>query len=153
MSKIKDNVISVITGPDFTSASNALVSFVEGMTSPEILSAAPIASLLKLFKAFAVIVLDLLHTVLDGVIEIFQFTAQAISQIFNAPVDNPAIKLIYWTITGGDTLSWGSLCAFVIAIPHTILCKIITGVAPYGPSEEVEGFMSAHDGKKFSSRI
>ena len=123
------------------------------MTSPEILSGAPIAPLLKLFKAFALIVLDLLHAILDSVIEMFWFTAQAMGQIFNATVDNPVIQLIYWTVTGGDTLSWGSLCAFVIAIPHTILCKIITNVAPYGPSVEGEGLMSLHDGKKFPLKI
>ncbi|RSH85330.1 hypothetical protein EHS25_004726 [Saitozyma podzolica] len=138
LTRIKTNFTSVLMGPDFKAALDALVSFAESIVSPAILSGEPIAALLRLFKSFALIVLDLMHTVLDGLLEVFRFAAVALDQIFNAAVDNPAIQAIYWAVTGGDTLSWESLCAFVMAIPHTILYKIIMGKAPY-PSSATGG--------------
>ena len=153
ISKIKNSIASVFSGPDFQAALHALSSFAESVTSPAILSGEPIAALLRLFKAFALIVLDLLHSVLESLIDVFQFAAQSVAHLFDAPVDNPAIQLIYYAVTGGDTLSWGGLCAFVIAIPHTILCKLINGVAPYGQSVEGEGLGDAHDGENTPTAV
>lgn len=143
--KFEAAIESVFSGPVFQEALDGLSDFMSSIVSADILNGQPVAAILKLVKAFAIIVLDLIQAALDALLDIFRFAVQSINELFNAEVDIPAIQLIYEAITLGDTVTWGQLCSMVIAIPHTIIWKLITGSAPYG--DDAGRPLDDHDSK------
>jgi len=142
--KIQAAVENAFKGPTFQSALDGLTELMSSIVSTDILSGQPVAAILKLVKAFAIIIIDLVQEVLDALMDVFRYAVQSINQIFNADVDNPAIQLIYEAITLGDTVTWAQLCTMAVAIPHTIIWKLITGHAPYG--EDAHKTLDEHDG-------
>lgn len=147
MTNIETAIQDAFSSTEFQSAWDSMVSLVESMVSLDVFNGTLVAELLQVFKSFAKVILDLVHTVLDSFLDMFRFAAQSLHQVFNAAVDNPAIQLLYEMVTQGDTLTWSSLCALVIAIPHTILYKLITGQAPYSSPSDDKSQSSSHDGK------
>ena len=74
----------------------------------------------------AITFVDLVKNIVEGIVKIFRDVILWIKQLGTATIQIPIFSALYKDITGADLSVFDAIC-LVIAIPATILAKVVTG--------------------------
>lgn len=100
------------------------------------------AALLKVVEGLVSLTLEGLGAVLKAVFDAVKTLLDCLKAVFNKEIRVPFFSELYQFMTG-DTLTLMNLASFVMAVPVTIIYKIIGGKAPFDNEGEVHDF-TAH---------
>lgn len=127
---IVTNLLSQSTQDDFEPATIALSTLLNDVSPSSILDTKTIADLIDAVKALAILSLDLLQDLVNAILELFKFMARKIVQVFSTSVDIVGISSLYEHLMDEDCTVPG-MCSLAVAVPFTIIYKLITGQAPF----------------------
>ncbi|KAG9197539.1 hypothetical protein G6514_001495 [Epicoccum nigrum] len=109
-----------------------------------------------IFKRLVGILADLslktARNILVKLIDVIRIVSDLILDFLDAPADIPVISWVYKLVTGND-LTLIDLMCFVAAIPTTIICKVISGKAPFPDDRHTEALIEAQDFETFKSHF
>ncbi len=120
---------------DAQAAAQALEDFVSTILSRGIFDATTFASLLNVFRAISKVALDIFQSFLQAVIKLFKFTASKVSQLFTQEISIPGISWI-WEQIMDEPMTVQSVYSLALAIPFTLMYKIITGKVPFANDDQ-----------------
>jgi hypothetical protein len=99
----------------------------------------------RLFGIIADLVVESMTNLVVTAIEILETVIKGVGDFLNATLDIPVISWMYNLITGDD-LSFMDLACLILAIPTTIIYKIVSGGnAPFPDNSETAQLISAPD--------
>ncbi|MDD5035287.1 MAG: hypothetical protein PHE55_11085, partial [Methylococcaceae bacterium] len=103
-----------------------------------------IKGVLSLVETLALAVLDTVRVVLDAVLDAAAALLEAIWSTLNETWDIPFISDLYKTYVSGNELTMLDVIALLIAVPTTVLYKILRGTAPFpeGDQNGIANFQS-----------
>lgn len=107
---------------------------VEILTDPQAARTTGLATLLGDLQNLLVNIVQLGQDASDALFGLVEGVVSLIQAALNASIDIPLISDFYKWITG-DSLTILDLFSLIVAIPVTIIYKVITGHAPYSSSE------------------
>ncbi|TDL13694.1 hypothetical protein BD410DRAFT_797551 [Rickenella mellea] len=115
---------------DFNAAVSDFTNLFTSFSNRSTADGTPFDNILDATKHMVFCALDLLETLVlvfeKAAAEAFKFFAE----LLNAPIDLPIISPIFKFITGTDLTCINAIC-YSIAIPFTLLYKLITGQKPF----------------------
>jgi hypothetical protein len=127
---IVTNLLSQSTQDDVEPATVALSTLLDDVSSRSIFDTRTIADLIDAVKALAILSLDILQDLVNAILELFKFMALSIVQVFSTPVDIVGIRSLSEYLMDKDCTVAG-MCSLAVAVPFTIIYKLITGQAPF----------------------
>ncbi|MBK8256444.1 MAG: hypothetical protein IPK82_27720 [Polyangiaceae bacterium] len=102
-----------------------------------------VQALLRVVQGLAKVMLAGVQAVVDAVLQLVQSFLNGIIALLNDKWDIPFVTTFYSWITGGSDLTLLDLLSLVVAIPSTILFKILKGAAPFPDQASVEQFKAS----------
>ncbi|KIM93327.1 hypothetical protein OIDMADRAFT_35822 [Oidiodendron maius Zn] len=128
---------------DAQAAAQALEDFVSTILSRGIFDATTFASLLNVCRAISKVALDIFQSFLQALIKLFKFTASKVSQLFTQEISIPGISWI-WEQIMDEPMTIQSVYSLALAIPFTLMYKIITGKVPFANDVGMDPEDDAH---------
>ncbi|MFV3406424.1 hypothetical protein ACNFIC_21100 [Pseudomonas sp. NY15463] len=132
---------------DFTESSQA---FAQALAYLQDLGSAPDEIFRKLLAALMSVVEGVLQAVLSGVQAVIDALLKTVAtliaglkQLMNAKWNIPFVSDLYRFITNGSDLTTLDLMALVLAVPGTILFKVMQNAAPFPDQASVSRFKAA----------
>ncbi len=111
----------------------ALTNFSQLFTSSTGFAGQALADVLGIIRDLAELVIQLANDVADAFLSLLQTVLDGVLDFLTAPLDIPFVSQFYKLIAG-DQLSPLSLMSLVVAVPTTIVYKILTGGSVPGGS-------------------
>ncbi|KAH7106508.1 hypothetical protein BKA62DRAFT_687338 [Auriculariales sp. MPI-PUGE-AT-0066] len=118
---------------DFNNACNDFIALFVSLVDRSAADGTAWNHFIDLMKDAVFVVIDIIETL---VLVFEQLAAEAFKfffELFNAPVELPIVSLIFKKVTGTDLSIINSVC-YSLAVPFTIIFKIITGRTPFAQS-------------------
>ena len=107
-----------------------------------------LSAVLSLVKGLLVTGLGVIDVVISTVFEFVLAAIDLLQVALNATLDIPVLSALYRTITGGRELSAISLLALLVAVPATVISKLVLGRAPFQNAVAAGQSTAADDKKK-----
>ncbi|KAF8803102.1 hypothetical protein BYT27DRAFT_6743633 [Phlegmacium glaucopus] len=128
-----NNLTATGISDDLSGALQSASDFFSTLTSRGVLDGLTFESLAQVISSVVVLLLDLLEAVIDTLVDVLVQALKIFKDIVDTPIDIPLISRIFKDIIGLD-LTLFNLIAVPMAVPATILYKIIMGEAPFPQS-------------------
>ncbi len=90
-----------------------------------------LAGLLEIIKGIAEFSIDVVGALAHDLFEIMKAVLGELEDVLTTPWHIPFISDLYAHITGGEELTFLNLISWLMAIPATVVSKILTGKAPF----------------------
>ncbi|KAJ7430440.1 hypothetical protein B0H11DRAFT_942767 [Mycena galericulata] len=97
-------------------------------------------------------ILKILRKIADGIIDLVAVFTTLAQKLMNAPIDIPLLSPLYRWISGGNDLTALDAMALLIAIPTTVLFKLITGKKPSEGLGDLSQFLQDYSAPKVRGR-
>lgn len=131
---------SVQNDPAFTQA----LDYMKNLGgSPDQIFAQLLSALLRVMQGLANAMLSGVQAVVDGVLQLVQSFMTTLKEQFTADWNIPFVTQFYSWLTNGSQLSLGDLFALILAIPSTIIYKVLYGKAPFPDQQSVDAFKAS----------
>jgi outer membrane protein assembly factor BamB len=115
------------------SAVNELITVI---SDPNQVSGASLATLLGNLENLLLSLVQLAEDATDAFFTLVQLVVGLVQTALNATIDIPLVSDLYSWITGGDSLTILDLFCLIVAVPTTVVYKVITGQAPFSTSAD-----------------
>jgi hypothetical protein len=108
----------------------AVDDLVTALMQPGGASGAQLEDLLTKLEKLLLQLVALAKDAVDDFFTLLNAVIEAIQALLDATIDIPLVSWLYQKLTG-DELSLMDLFSLILAVPVTVMCKAITGQAPY----------------------
>ncbi len=98
----------------------------------------------KLVAIIGDLLLNTVENILDEALRVVEILAKGVLAAFEAPISIPILSDLYRDITGND-LSMLDLVCLVVAIPVTLIYKLVTNEAPFPDNATTQALINAQD--------
>jgi hypothetical protein len=124
-----------IMGSTFTQDSQQLLNVItETIANPSEFFDFVILTFLEAAKDLTLFIVDVIEAVIETILQVVEDAFTALQNMINAPIDIPVISWLWQNvITDGDELTILDLFCLIVAVPTTILYKIIFGGSEASP--------------------
>lgn len=99
----------------------------------------------RILGVLSKIVLNTVENVILSILEILKIMVKSAVGVLDATIRIPVISKVYKTITGGSELSFLDLVCLVVAIPTTIVYKVLNNAPPFGDTPFTAAVIKAPD--------
>jgi hypothetical protein len=132
-----DSLLSMLvtdkTKTDFANAIKAIQDLILNITTKGAFDGTTFASLLHVFHQLIALGTDVVESLMNHIIMLFQWIVKRVVAFFEQPMNLPGISWLYEHLTGNTMPSFSSVFSFAVAIPFTIFYKIVFNEAPFSP--------------------
>jgi hypothetical protein len=137
MEQLQQYVVNTEATQAFSQASD----YFQSMTgSPDQIFTNLLSGLLRVAQGVLQAIISGVQALIDGLFQLIQSLLAGMQSLLNAKWNIPFVSALYSWITDGAELTTIDLFALVMAIPTTILYKVIEGVAPFPDDASVRAF-------------
>ena len=127
---------------------NALVSLTAGlqghMAGPAGLDKfvqTSVSTILQLIEQAVQAILDGAQAVADALFNIIQWAVKQTNDFLTAPLEIPLLTNLYTTVVNpGQPLTIAGLSSIIVAVPATVIYKLVAGSAPFPTDGDVNSF-------------
>ncbi len=123
---------------------NAVAYFEAAAKNQDQLLENTLAGILSIAEGIALFILEGVNTLIDTILDAIIGLIDTIQQLMNTSWDIPFVSDLYRYITKGATLTTTDVIALVLAIPTTVIYKIVNGQSPYPDEDSVNAFKSIY---------
>ena len=110
---------------------DGMAFFQAALQQPDRAKELVMSAILSIVKSMTVAGLSLIDIVITTVIEFVIQAMELFQKLINAKMDIPILSALYGKMTHGSDLTVLSLFSLILAVPATIISKIIIGRAPF----------------------
>lgn len=122
---------------------NAFTYFGQIGDNPDRFLELALSGLLSIAEGIALLALDTVGTIVGLIFDGVNAVLGGVLALLRAPWDIPWVSDLYAQVTGGSTLCTLDLLSLIIAIPGTVLYKVIYKAAPFPADTDVAAFAAA----------
>ena len=112
-----------------------------------------LSGLIKVFEGLAVTVVSAAKAVVTATFEICRKLVQAMYKLMTAEIKLPFLSTLFSMITKGDKLTVSGVFSLIIALPVTVVHKIVKQKAPIADDAEFDEFKKYINAEKFKNAI
>lgn len=110
-----------------------------------------LAAIIRLTQGVIKVALSGVQTVLDALLDLIALAVRSVKDILNEAWNIPFVSEFYRSITNSE-LTLLDLFCLIMAIPSTILFKLIKGAAPFPDETSVDAFKSSFTSRTLLAR-
>jgi hypothetical protein len=99
----------------------------------------------KMLGILADLVLETVENAVLSLVDIVALLVEGIVSFLDTPLDIPVLSWLYSLISGGDALSFLDLACLIVAIPVTIICKLVMQETPFPDNSFTSSIINAPD--------
>ncbi|HXE12468.1 MAG TPA: hypothetical protein VN633_10130 [Bryobacteraceae bacterium] len=99
----------------------------------------------KMLAIIADLVLETVENAVVSLVDIIAILVEGIVSFLDSPIDIPVLSYLYSLISGGDSLSFLDLACLIVAIPVTVICKLVMKETPFPDNAFTSSIINAPD--------
>lgn len=131
MNSLIDTLMSEQTQHDISGAVDSILQLLQAIATTGPFDSLTFGKILAVCQALARVAIDLAEQFVGFLIKLGRYLASKVVAFLEDPMDIPGISWLYEAITGDSLPSASAVICFAIAIPVTIIYKLIFNSAPF----------------------